>query len=94
MPVYEYQCPACKTEFSHLWRSMADASDGEAPACPECGKREASRVISAPTVLGKLGGLTPSERSEVRQAEDRLASITPKSQIDQLQASRSQSGKS
>ncbi len=67
---------------------MADATSHQAPLCPDCGEAEAQRVLSALTVLGQIGGLTPQEQSEVKQIEEKMASITPKSHIDQLQASR------
>ena len=67
---------------------MADATSGQMPDCPECGEAKVKRVVSAPTVLGQLGGLTPQEQSDVKQVEEKMAAITPKSQIDQLQASR------
>jgi len=42
MPVYEYRCPKCGTEFE-LMRPM---SDMDKPAlCPQCGA-EAERLIS------------------------------------------------
>ena len=67
---------------------MADATSSPIPDCPECGAADAKRVVSAPTVLGRIGGLTPQEQSEVKQVEEKMASITPKFQIDQLQANR------
>lgn len=44
--------------------------------------------MSAAAVLGSLGGLTPGEKAQVKQTEERMASITPKSQIEQWQAKR------
>ncbi len=70
---------------------MADATTGQIPACPECGQTDARRVVSAPAVLGQLGGLTPQEQSAVKQVEEKMAAITPRSQIDQLQAHRTKS---
>ena len=67
---------------------MADATSGQTPGCPKCGQGKVQRVMSAPTVLGRLGGLTPQEQSEVKEVEEKIASITPKSQLDQLQANR------
>ncbi len=68
---------------------MSVATSGQVPNCPECEGGEAKRVMSAPNVLGRMGGLTPQEESEVKQVEEKMAAITPKSQIDQLQAHRS-----
>lgn len=70
---------------------MAAATQESPPPCPECGAEQSKRVISSTTVLNQLGGLTPSETSEVRAAEERVAAITPKSQIEQLQANKAPS---
>ncbi len=45
MPIYEYHCPACKSNFEQL-RPMSQAA--EPVACPTCGKpsgRAPSRFI-------------------------------------------------
>lgn len=43
MPIYEYRCPKCGTDFE-LMRRMAEI-DKPAP-CPKCGA-EAERLVSA-----------------------------------------------
>ncbi len=91
MPVYEYVCTECTTRFSHLWRTMVKATSGTSPPCPTCGAEAAQRVMSAPTVLNRMGGLTPQETEQVKAAEERVAAITPKSQIEALQANRAPS---
>lgn len=88
MPIYEYQCPQCDHRFSHLWRTLAAAGEGLVPPCPECSHPETSRVISQVQVLGGMGGLTPGETAQVKAQEERLAAITPKEQIQQLQANK------
>lgn len=46
MPIYEYLCTACNTIFQFLVRSSS--VDGEeSPACPSCGDRGMSRVMSS-----------------------------------------------
>ncbi|NUQ36379.1 MAG: zinc ribbon domain-containing protein [Caldilineales bacterium] len=84
MPIYEYQCQACGQIFSHLWRSIAAAAGQDAPACPHCHSAETQRLLSRVTVLGGLGGLTPAEQQAENKQAERLASITPKEQIDSL----------
>ena len=46
------------------------------------------RVVSQVAVLGEMGGLTPGEQSAQNAQDERMASITPKAQIDQLQAGK------
>ena len=92
MPLYDYHCQACDTAFSHLWRTLAAATGSTAPACPVCGSQETQRVVSRVTVLGELGGLTPGEKASENKAEnaqwERVASMTPKDQIDKLRAGK------
>jgi putative FmdB family regulatory protein len=40
MPLYEYACRSCKTEFEALVRSS------DAPACPECQSHDLQRKLS------------------------------------------------
>ena len=90
MPLYDYHCQACDAVFTHLWRTLAAATESSAPACPACGRQETQRVVSRLTVLGGLGGLTPGEKSAESAAEnahwERVTSMTPKEQIDKLRA--------
>ncbi len=91
MPVYEYVCSECTTRFSHLWKTMSAAASGTPPPCPVCGTEAPRRVMSQTTVLNQMGGLTPRETEQVKAAEERVAAITPKSQIEALQANRAPS---
>ena len=43
MPIYEYLCSACKKPFSFLVGMVADAGE---PACPRCGGKELTKLIS------------------------------------------------
>ncbi|MCX6021912.1 MAG: zinc ribbon domain-containing protein [Chloroflexi bacterium] len=43
MPIYEYQCNACRKRFTAFFRSVAAA--GPAP-CPSCGGGDAERLIA------------------------------------------------
>lgn len=92
MPLYEYRCPRCRHQFAHLWKTIPEAASNPPPVCPACAHPHPSRVVSAVAVLGSLGGLTPGETAQIQQTEERLASITPKSQIEQLQAQRASQG--
>jgi putative FmdB family regulatory protein len=42
MPIYEYVCSKCQQEFELLVRS------DETPACPGCGGKKLSKLISMP----------------------------------------------
>ncbi len=51
MPIYEYQCANCGTEFEE-WQKFSDPA---VDTCPECGG-EASRLISRSTFILKGSG--------------------------------------
>ena len=44
MPIYEYECRAC----AHVFDALQKISDEPLVKCPECGKAELRKVLSAP----------------------------------------------
>lgn len=52
MPIYEYQCKSCGHEFE----AMQKMSDDRLTVCPECGKPELQKKISAAGFRLKGGG--------------------------------------
>ena len=52
MPLYEYHCDECETEFESL-QSIRERDNAD---CPECGKR-ARRLLSGFSVGGGGGGV-------------------------------------
>ena len=53
MPMYEYRCGRCDQRFEKLVRLGTDPSE---VGCPDCGAREASRLLSAAAGHVKGGG--------------------------------------
>lgn len=45
MPIYDYQCKAC----GHQLEAIQRMSDAPLSDCPECGKPELAKQISAPS---------------------------------------------
>ena len=88
MPIYEYICTTCDHRFDHYWRSIRAAEEGQAPPCPACAGPATQRVMSQVAVLGGMGGLTPGEQAASSAQQERLASITPKEQIDKLRTGK------
>lgn len=43
MPIYEYECKAC----GHQFEAMQKMSDAPLTDCPECGKPQLAKLISA-----------------------------------------------
>lgn len=61
MPVYAYECTACKKEFDHLAKSMDDRN-AKVP-CPACGSRATARKMSMVAVgAASTGSNAVSER--------------------------------
>jgi len=52
MPIYEYQCQSC----SHELEKLQKLSDAPLSLCPQCGKEELRRKISAAGFRLKGGG--------------------------------------
>lgn len=52
MPIYEYACKHC----DHTLTSLQKMNDDPLVDCPECGKPELKRLISAPRFRLKGGG--------------------------------------
>ncbi len=48
MPLYEYECPDCRSKFEKLVRSMTASND---VVCPTCG-RPAKRLVSVFASIG------------------------------------------
>lgn len=43
MPIYEYQCRACETDFEQFVRSL---DSEEQPVCPHCHSKKVQRKLS------------------------------------------------
>jgi putative FmdB family regulatory protein len=52
MPFYEYQCKAC----GHTLEAMQKVNDSPLRKCPDCGKSQLTRLMSAPVFRLKGGG--------------------------------------
>lgn len=53
MPIYEYSCQACGQSFERLVRLSTPTESIE---CPQCGQRQAKRMLSAFATCGGDGG--------------------------------------
>ena len=52
MPIYEYRCGAC----GHHVEALQKMSDGPLRKCPECGRSQLKRLVSAPQFRLKGSG--------------------------------------
>jgi putative FmdB family regulatory protein len=75
MPLYDFRCRACGTEFEELVRG------NQSPACPACGATDPERLLSSVSPLRKFGLRGPEARRsnalrrvrEERRREERAA---------------------
>jgi len=58
MPIYEYRCEDCGTQFEKLVRRMSDAPDVE---CPSCGKQHLKQELSVFAAHANGGAKTKAE---------------------------------
>ena len=81
MPIYEFKCAQCGARFAEFYRQMYSSGEMLPPPCPECHSVQTRRLISSFAIQGPSGPDVAEATAERAQAE-RLASITPKEQID------------
>jgi putative FmdB family regulatory protein len=86
MPIYEYVCNECRERFEKLVRYPQ--STPTHPPCPACHGENTERVVSSFAQVGASGADPSAARAEAAERE-RLASITPKEQIDKWKSQRS-----
>jgi len=69
MPIYEYSCDDCGHEFELL--VIRDIE----PACPECGERTLTRLLSLPKVKSETTrdlAMRAAKKRDKAQARDRM----------------------
>ena len=78
MPFYEYQCNHC----GHALEAMQKISDSPLKKCPNCGKPQLQRLMSAPVFRLKGGGWYEtdfkSDKDNKRNLADRPEAEAPK----------------
>jgi putative FmdB family regulatory protein len=68
MPIYEYACKRCQSQFEKLVRG------GETPLCVACGSADLERVFSLPAVKSDATherALGAAKRRDAAQAKDK-----------------------
>src|ERR1700722_14780438 len=69
MPFYEYQCRSC----GHDLEAMQKISDPPLKKCPQCGKSQLQRLMSAPVFRLKGGGWYETDFKGVQAKKRNLA---------------------
>jgi putative FmdB family regulatory protein len=82
MPFYEYQCKNC----GHELEAMQKVSDSPLKKCPDCGKSQLQRLMSAPVFRLKGGGWYETDfkgdKDNQRNLADRPEADAPKDAKD------------
>jgi putative FmdB family regulatory protein len=78
MPFYEYQCKSC----GHTLEAMQKVNDSPLKKCPDCGRSQLQRLMSAPVFRLKGGGWYEtdfkSDQDNKRNLADRPEAPAPK----------------
>jgi putative FmdB family regulatory protein len=69
MPIYEYECGACRRRSSILFRTYGDVE--ESPRCRHCGAAALTRVPSRPALI--RGAARADDGGELRAVDPRRA---------------------
>ena len=68
MPIYEYKCRGCDTEFEELVKI------GETPDCPSCGGSDLEKLVSLPAIStessrARTSGIARKATDKVRREQ-------------------------
>jgi putative FmdB family regulatory protein len=69
MPFYEYQCKSC----GHTLEAMQKVNDSPLKKCPDCGKSQLMRLMSAPVFRLKGGGWYETDFKSDKENKRNLA---------------------
>ena len=68
MPIYEYRCGAC----GHHLEALQKMSDGPLRKCPDCGRSQLKRLVSASRFRLKGGGWYETDFKNKRETQRNL----------------------
>jgi putative FmdB family regulatory protein len=93
MPFYEYQCKSC----GHELEAMQKVSDPPLKKCPDCGKSQLQRLMSAPVFRLKGGGWYETDfkgdKDTQRNLADRPEADAPKDTKEADSTAKDEKGK-
>ena len=84
MPIYEFECTACQAVFDRLQK----LSDPDPVNCPECGKPQVKRRLSAPQFRLAGGGWYETDFKKDGDTKRNLAGKdeAPKTEVKEAKA--------
>jgi putative FmdB family regulatory protein len=91
MPIYEYQCESC----GHALEKLQRISDDPLKECPECGKAELRRLVSAAGFRLKGAGWyeTDFKKGDKKNLHDAGSSKNPDSKNPDSKPAKSETSK-
>jgi putative FmdB family regulatory protein len=92
MPLYEFECEACKTRFERIQKF----SDANPEVCPTCGQGPVRRLLSSPAIQFKGSGfyITDYAKKSSPDASSSSKSSSEKSGNDSKSGDAGSSGTS
>jgi putative FmdB family regulatory protein len=75
MPLYEFECEACKSRFERIQKF----TDANPEVCPTCGKGPVRRMFSSPAIQFKGSGFYITDYAKKSSSEAGSKSATEKS---------------
>ena len=82
MPIYEYECRACRTQFEHFVRPL-NPPDPALPACPSCQSTDLERLLSMFAVNSE--GTQQQHLQQARKAGTKVARDQKHAEVETLQ---------
>jgi putative FmdB family regulatory protein len=90
MPLYEFECEACKTRFERIQKF----TDANPEVCPTCGKGPVRRLLSSPAIQFKGSGFYITDYAKKSTSEAGSKSGSAASESSSSKDSSASSGSS
>jgi putative FmdB family regulatory protein len=90
MPLYEFECEACKTRFERIQKF----TDANPEVCPTCGKGPVRRLLSSPAIQFKGSGFYITDYAKKSTSEAGSKSGSAASESSGSSGSKESSGAS
>lgn len=88
MPIYEYECNAC----GHRHEIIQKLSDAPARDCPECGRPDLRKLVSAPGFRLGGGGWYETDFKNGNRRNIKESESAPKADAPKADAPKAQGG--
>jgi len=87
MPLYEYKCEACGTQFEKIQKF----SDPPIDVCPNCGKGPVVKLLSSPAIQFKGSGWYVTDYARAKDTKETKGTKESKEQKESKESKESSS---